>query len=89
MLQVLKALLSAFHTHNPSPKELRHGPELIPAPRQHIQEHIMPLRAFLLRLPNRSYGGVLLATDRTLGVVVHLVETALMEGVFAEKVHGG
>ena len=49
----------------------------------------MPLGGLLLDLPHRADRGVLLAAQRTLRVVVDLVEAALVEGVLAEKMDGG
>ena len=47
----------------------------------------MPLRRLLLALPDRPDRRVLLAALRALGRFIDLVEAALVERVFAEKVY--
>lgn len=49
----------------------------------------MPLPRLLLTLADRADRRVLLAAGGALGLVVDLVEAALVERVLAEEVHGG
>lgn len=48
----------------------------------------MLLRRLNLALPNSAESRIRRRTDRTLYVVVDAVETAFVEGVAAEEVHG-
>lgn len=46
----------------------------------------MPVGRLFLCLPHGADGGVLWSADRTLGLAVDVVETALVEGVLAHEV---
>lgn len=46
----------------------------------------MLISRFHLPLANSLDGRVLRCADRTLSIFIHLVQTALVEGVFAEEV---
>lgn len=46
----------------------------------------MLISRFHLPLANSLNGGVLRCADRTLGIFVDLVQTALVKGMFAEEV---
>lgn len=82
-------LLPPPDSHDAPSEELCHRPKLVAAPLQRILEQVMSFRRLLLRVADGSNRSILLPTNRTLAVPVrpraaHLVEAALVEGVFAQ-----
>lgn len=49
----------------------------------------MLIRCLHLSLSNRLDGGILRRTDRALCIFIDVVQTALVEGMFAQEVDGG
>lgn len=86
-------LLLLFYTplrpHNPPPKELTNNPKPISRPAQLPPEQIMLIRRLHLSLANRLDGGILRRANRALRIFVDVIQTALVEGMFAQEVDGG
>ena len=88
----LHALHLPIDIHNPSPKPFTNGRKPRPLScisLQCVLENLMPFRRIYLRFSERPNVGINRRTLWTLGVLnVHLVQTSLVEGVLAHKVHG-
>lgn len=87
-MQVIPPILlhSTLRPHNTPPEELTNNTESIPRARQIPLEQIMLVRGINLPLPDSAKGCITRGADGTLRVVVELVQTAFVEGVFAEEV---
>lgn len=87
------ASLRPRRPHDPAPEPLAHGAELVRAPAQRLEEHVVPGRALELRGADRAHGRVLRRVDGALGgldvVAGAGVEAAQVERVPAQEVHGG
>lgn len=71
--------------HDSPPKELTDNPKPILRPLKLALEQIMLVSRFDLPLTNSLDGRILRRADRAFSVFVHLIQTALVEGVFAEE----
>ena len=79
-------------SHHTPPEEFADCLELVPTPRKRIPEEVVLISALDLRASKRPDVAVRRRTRRALGLLAletsAFVQTALMEGVFAEKMDG-
>lgn len=83
-----KSFHGALRPHHPATEELAHHPKSVLRPLQLPLEQIMLVGRFHLTFSNSFDGRVLRCTGWALRIVIHLVQTALMERVFAQKMDG-
>ena len=74
--------------HNTPSEELTHNPKPIFRALEFTLEKLVLIRRFNLPLADGLNGRILRSTNRTLGILIYLVQTALMERVFAKEVDG-
>lgn len=84
-----KLLQTPLRPHNPPPKKLTNDTKPILGPAQFPLEQIMLIRCLHLSFPDRLDGRVLRRAHGTFRVFVDCVQTALVEGMFAQEVDGG
>lgn len=82
----ITSLHSTLRPHNTPPKELTDSPEPVLRPLKLALEQVMLISRFYLPLTNSLDGGILWRANGAFSVFVDLVQTALVEGVFAEEV---
>lgn len=82
-------LHSTLRPHNTPPKELTNNTKPIPRARQLPLEQIMLVRGINLALTDSAQCCIRRGANGTLRVLVEAVQTALVEGVFAEEVDCG
>lgn len=87
--RVTRKSISQRHIHDTPAKKLADSAKPILTAQQRVLKHIVPVCRLLLSLTHGADGGVLRGADRTLGLAVDGVETALVEGVLAQEVDRG
>ena len=78
-----------LRSHNTAPEKLTDNPKPIPRALQLRLEQVMLTSSVNLSLTNGPKRSIARCTDRTLHVILDAVETAFVERVLAEEMHGG